>query len=422
LIAFGKNIKFEIGIYHVYGDNLTLLFMKIKPIFFLLFSVMLLLSSCSIARFFYWNFADINDYKKFRYLEVSKPETPFLFKKSSQGLSFDTISYDGTIYKFDDFFEKNKCTAFMIIKDDSILYEKYFLGRDQSSYVPSFSAAKSFVSALVGIAIEEGSIKSVQDPITDYIPELKNNDERFSKITIEHLLNMRSGILFKESYFNPFGNVAKSYYGLNLLGQLKKLKIKNDPDVDFEYISENTQILAFIVERATGKKLPEYLQEKIWQPLGMEYDATWSIDSKKHKEAKAFCCLNAVARDYAKFGRLYLNGGNWNGKQIVPEAWVKKSTTIDDNSKDLFYSYQWWHNVEYKKTDDTTGLSAKEKERLISRLGKTYLRIPMNDFFADGLLGQFIYVYPEKNVIIVRLGKASKVFWPKLFNKIAKEL
>lgn len=391
-------------------------------IIFFIITGMFFLVSCTVGRFFYWNFADINDYKKFKYLTVSKPETPFKFIKNSKGLPFDTISYNGTTYKFDDFFELNKSAAFLIIKNDTILYEKYFLDRNESSYVPSFSMAKSFVSALIGIAVSEGSIKSIHDPITNYIPELKKNDERFSKITIEHLLNMRSGILFKEKYINPFGNVAKSYYGRNLLAQLKKLKIKSEPDKKFEYISENTQILSFILEQATGEKIPEYLQEKIWKPLGMEYDATWSIDSKKHKEAKAFCCINAVALDFAKFGRLYLNGGKWNGKQIVPEEWVKKSTIIDDSSKDPFYSYQWWHNVDWEKTDDTTGLTTVEKSRLISRLGNTYLRIPMNDYFADGLLGQFIYIYPEKNIIIVRLGKASKIHWPKIMNKIAKEL
>lgn len=359
--------------------------------FLILITTTLFLCSCTIGRFFYWNFADINDYKKFKYLTVSKSETSFNFKKSSKGMSFDTISYGGITYKFDDFLEQNRCVAFMIIRNDSVLYEKYFQKRNEASYVPSFSAAKSFVSALIGIAIAEGSIKSVHDPITNYLPELKKNDERFSKITIEDLLNMRSGILFKESYFNPFGNVAKSYYGRNLLAQLKKLKIKTDPDKEFEYISENTQLLSFILERATGKKIPEYLQEKIWEPLGMEYNATWSIDSKKHKEAKAFCCINAVARDYAKFGRLYLNKGNWNGKQIVPEDWVKKSTVIDANSKDDFYTYQWWHYA-------------------------------ADDFYAQGLLGQYIYVYPSKNIIIVRLGERAKIKWALLFSDLCDAL
>ncbi len=385
------------------------------------------MQSCYVGRFFYWNFADINDYKKFPYMEISKPGTAFTFHKTSSSYKFDTIGYNKTTYPFDDFIKQNNSVAFLVIRNDTILYEKYFMDRDQSSYVPSFSMAKSFISALVGIAVSEGKIKSVQQPVTDYIPELKDNDENFSKITIENLLNMRSGILFKENYFSPFGNIAKGYYGQNLTGQIKKLKIKNDPDTEFEYVSENTQLLAFIVERATGKKIPEYLQEKIWQPLGMEYDATWSIDSRKHKEAKAFCCLNAVARDYAKFGRLFLNKGNWNGKQIIPEDWVKKSTVIDNNSKDLFYSYQWWHNIDYKKIEDTASIAGTEKKFIRTIKNKkdesvTYLRIPMNDFFADGFLGQFIYVYPEKNIIMIRLGKASKVNWTKIMNNIAQKL
>ena len=159
----------------------------------------------------------------------------------------------------------------------------------------------------------------------------------------------------------------------------------------------------------------------------MEYNATWSIDSKAHKEAKAFCCINACARDFAKFGRLYLNNGKWNGKQIVPEEWIKKSTTVNKNTKDYFYTYQWWHNVEWAKTNDTTKVTETGLSKKVSHTdknGKTvnYLQIPSNDFYAEGLLGQFIYVYPGKNIIIVRLGKQAKVNWQKLFKQIAKQL
>jgi len=409
--------------------------MKFLRFFSLLLFVSIMLSSCYIGRFFYWNFADINDYKKFKYTKVSKPAVPFTFKIGKTAKPFDTIRYNDVLYKFDDFIELNKSVAFLVIRNDSILYEKYFEGRDQASYVPSFSAAKSYVSALVGFAIADGAIKSVNQPITDYLPELLKNDARFSKITIRHLLNMRSGILFKEMYFNPFGNVARSYYGRNLYSQLKKLKIKEAPDKEFEYISENTQLLAFIVERATGKKLPDYLQEKIWQPLGMEYDATWSIDSKRHKEAKAFCCLNAVARDFAKFGRLYLHNGNWNGKQILPASWVKESTVINDSTRDNFYTYQWWHYADWSLMPDTAAANAagsKDNAGNIDTVtyknskGKmvTYLVKPdkAKDFFADGLYGQFIYVYPEKNIIIVRLGKQAKVNWPEIFSTIVEQL
>jgi CubicO group peptidase (beta-lactamase class C family) len=400
---------------------------KIKFIFPSLLTL-LLMQSCYVGRFVYWNLADIRDYKKFPYMMVDKPEQPFKFKTDTTKYKFDTITYKGVLYKFDDFLEKDKTVAFLIIKNDTILYEKYFDNYNEASIVPSFSAAKSYVGALAGIAIEEGYIKSVDQPITDFLPELKKNDERFSKITIENLLNMRTGILYKESYINPFGNVARSYYGKNLLGQLKRLKIKEDPDKEFEYISESPELLALIIERATGKKLTEYLQEKIWKPLGMEFDASWSIDSKKHKEAKAFCCLNARARDYAKFGRLYLNGGNWNGTQIIPEAWVKTSTQVNKDTKGFFYSYLWWHNVTWEKINDTTATVVKtDTTQLFSETDKkgvknTYLLKPMNDFFANGLLGQFIYVYPAKKVIIVRLGKSTHVGWTRIFYNLARSL
>ena len=401
-------------------------FLRFRFILFLMLTSFVF-NSCYVIRGIYWNFATINDYKKFYDLDVKKPDVPFTFKRSAKGLCFDTITYNHTLYKFDDFLDENKCVAFLIIRNDSILYEKYFDKRNDESIVPSFSASKSIVSALTGIAIADGKIKSVDQPITDYLPELLKQDERFSKITIKHLLNMRSGILYKESYLNPFGNTTKSYYGRDLLAQMKTLKIEGEPDKKFEYKSINVQLLSFIIERATGKKISDYLQEKIWQPLGMEYDATWSIDSKKNKEAKAFCCLNARARDFAKFGRLYLDKGNWNGKQIIPADWVDASTVVNKNTQNLAYTYLWWHNVEQTNVSDTTKAKGNDGSRIIGKKDKEgkmtyYVQKPMNDFYASGLLGQYIYVYPAKNVIIVRLGKSAKVGWTRLFNKIAKEL
>jgi CubicO group peptidase (beta-lactamase class C family) len=216
--------------------------------------------------------------------------------------------------------------AFLVIRNDSILYQWYRPGRDASMIVPSFSMAKSYVSALVGIAIGEGAIKNAGEPITNYLDYLDKN--KFSKITIQHLLDMQSGLHSIENYYNPFGDVAKYYYGRKLKKYTRRLKIKEEPGKNFEYISLNTQLLGLIVEKATGKSLTEYLQEKIWSQIGTEFDAGWSIDSKKYHTEKAFCCINARARDFAKFGRLYLRKGNWNGRQIVPEAWVEASATF----------------------------------------------------------------------------------------------
>jgi len=292
---------------------------------------------------------------------------------------------------FDDFLEDHKTVAFLIIKNDSIYYEKYFNGYKQESIVPSFSMAKSVTSILIGCAIDDGLIKSVDEPITNYLPQLKKNG--LEKVTIKHLLQMTSGINFNESYINPFGHAASFYYGRKLRNSVNKLKLKNEPGTKFNYISGNTQVLGMILENVLkGKTITDYLQEKIWLPLGMEYDASWSIDKKKDGIEKTFCCINAGARDYAKIGRLYMNKGIWNGKQIVSTNWVNQSTKIDTSEGSAaYYQYQWW---------------------LPSKNG---------DFIANGILGQFIYVHPAKNLIMIRLGKNNGgVQWWQFFQKIAE--
>ena len=358
----------------------------------------LLVSSCHVGRFFVWNFADIKDYKKFASVPIANdPNT--IFKFTNPGADFKMpfknprLTMNGKEVPFEEALEKEGTAAFLIIRQDTILYEHYFKGFDTASIVPSFSAAKSYVSALLGIAIDEGLIASVDDTITSYIPELPAVP--YANITLRDLLDMRSGLKFNESYINPFGHVAKSYYGTNLKKFTAALKAKMEPDSSFEYISVNTQLIGWAIENATGKHLSEYLEEKIWKPLGMEYPATWSIDSKKHRTEKAFCCLNARARDYAKFGRLFLNKGNWNGTQIISEEWIDESLTFD---KQRFYSYQWWRRARREESKQ-------------------------QDFYANGFLGQYIYVNPKKSLIIVRLGKKDgDIYWPQLFQALSDKL
>ena len=359
-----------------------------------------LLSSCHVGRFFIYNFADIRDYKKFPKQIIKKQDQPFLFSAQAPGDSVRLpkhISTKRKSYDFENFLRKSKSVAFLVIRNDSLLYQYYGQGYTGSSIVPSFSMAKSFVSMLLGIAIDEGAIKDVHEPITKYLPELTNAG--MDKVTIEDLLNMRSGIRFNEGYLNPFGDVAKYYYGQNLKKYIRQLGVGSSPDEKFQYKSVNSQLLCMIVERAVHKPLGEYMEEKVWRYIGAEYDASWSVDSKRDNEIKGFCCFNARARDFAKIGRLYLNNGNWNGRQIVSEKWVKRSTDAN-NKNGGFYSYQWWHTLDH----DAKGT------RTIS-----------GDFFADGLLGQFIYVYPQKNIVIVRLGKKEGVhIWPTLMKEIAR--
>ena len=363
--------------------------LKIKSIKFTLFLgiAAALLPSCQLGRFVFYNFADIHDYKIFPSRPLKATASPFSFQTTNAGKFPKELNN----VPFDKYLEKNNTVAFLIIRNDTIQYENYFKGYDKQRIVPSFSMAKAITSMLIGCAIDDALIQSVNEPITTYIPELKKNG--FEKVTIKHLLQMTSGIKFNESYINPFGDAASFYYGLNLRKQIKKMKLQSEPGKKFDYVSGNTQLLGLVLERSLkGKTITSYLQEKVWTPLGMEYDASWSIDRKKNGLEKTFCCLNARARDFAKIGRLYKNKGNWNGKQIVSQKWVEESTKFDTTDGSAsFYQYQWW------------------------------LPTPNEDFMAEGILGQFVYVNPSKDLIIVRLGKnEGKANWWALFTSLAK--
>lgn len=375
--------------------------MKNKKWVYFLVAIILVLITFSflpkhIGRYFYWNLADLNDYKKFPSLPIEKSKNSFAFFEPGHNLEFNIPKKFGPANKwdtFDHFLEKKKAVAFLVIRNDSLLYENYFAGYDETSIIPSFSTSKSFVSALVGIAIDEGYIYSPNQSITFFLKELKSPE--FDKITIEDLLNMRSGIKFNEEYYSPFADMAKYYYGTELEKYISNLTVEEPPDIHYNYISVNTLLLSLIVERATNTKLNIYCQQKLWKPLEMEFDASWSIDSEENQTIKSFCCINARARDFAKFGRLYLNNGNWNGNQVVPEKWVKTSRSILNDSKDSQgypYTYQW-------------------------RVLKS------GCFFAKGVLGQYIFVNPDKNLVFLRMGKNyGDVDWADLFLELSKQL
>ena len=352
--------------------------------------IIVITSSCKLGRFAYYNFADITDHKIFPYRTAEKSDEPFIYPVAEEGKHPKTITLGEKELTFEEYLEKNKTVAFLIIKNDTIQYEKYFNDYNQSSVVASFSMAKSVTSILIGCAIADGYIKSVDEPITNYIPELKENG--LEGVTIENLLQMTSGIKFKESYANPFGDAATYYYGRNLEKAIFKRELESEPGEEYSYSSGDTQILGMILQRALkDKTITAYLEEKIWKPLGMEYDATWSLDKKDGLE-KTFCCINARARDFSKIGRLYLNKGKWGSKQIVPEEWVERSITPDTETGVKYYKYQWW------------------------------LPTQNGDFMAKGILGQYVYVNPDKNLIIVRLGKNyGNVNWSELFVGIAEK-
>lgn len=398
----------------------------IKRIPFVIITI-LLVTSCHTARFVKWNFVNQDDYKKFDNITIKKGTTPFNFFEhtinSSINLPKTIKTHKNEILTFDKAVSEDKTIALLIIKNDSILYEKYFYDFDKNSVQASFSMSKSFLSSLIAIAIDEGKIKTVNDSITKYLPNL--DKEKFGRITIEHLLDMRSGILSKKDFLNPFGQIVKMYYGKNLRKYMNDIEIKQAPGLEYEYSNVNSQLLAIILENVTKKSVAENLEANLWKPLGMENDALWSVDSKKNNMVKAFCCMSATARDYAKIGRLYLNKGKWKNKQIIPENWVNKTTTFTNTKNDFRYSYHWKHAITYEVTNKDT----KYPDLYVdggyfidhNNNKNNFIIHPYPAFFAVGILGQFTYVYPEKNIIIVRLGKQDKLInWEELFKEIVE--
>lgn len=356
--------------------------------------LLLFLSSCTLIKTLkYWS-PGIEDGEKFPARLLSASKEPYYFPERPGPAVIDPRRFSvPNRLSFEDFLQRNNTVAFVIIRNDSLIYEKYFDGLTKDSAVLSFSISKVFTSALIGLAINDQLIGSVEDPVTNYLPVMRKNG--FDKVTIKHLLQMTSGIRFREDKGSPFHEDAKFYYGSNLTKRALNLKLVRTPGAKFEYASGNTQLLGLILQRALkNKTITEYLQEKIWNPLGMESAAQWNTDRKNKGIEKMFCCLNATARDFAKFGNLYLHKGKFKNKQIVPEQWARQSVTADTtDGGSQNYKYQWW-------------LSSKTKE-----------------FFAEGIINQFIYVNPEKNLVMVKLSKGYGVYnkWT-FFGDIARQL
>lgn len=371
-------------------------------------------SNTTVGRVLRYGPANVNHYKAFPYSEFSNEEP--LFKFGENNLEsvvksrFAEAKYGNKVVgDLDQFLEKTDTTSFIVIYKDNIIFERYYNGYTRESTVTSFSVAKSFVSALIGIAIEEGYIKSLNDPITDYLPELKERDIRFSEIKIIDLLHMSSGLGYKE----PPDDIH-TYYAPDLRKlALEKIKIEENPGENFLYNNYNPLLLGMIIERATNSSVSEYMEEKIWKRTGMEFKGSWSVDANNFEKMESG--INCKAIDFAKFGRLYLRKGNWNGKQLIPSGWIVASTAPyfpDDKNyypeKIFFreyrgyYSLMWWG---------------------IQREDSSY------DFYAAGNHGQYIYVSPDKELIIVRNGISygkdmdgdNINWWPIVFYQFANQ-
>jgi CubicO group peptidase (beta-lactamase class C family) len=362
-----------------------------------------------------WGDASVFDYLAFRSRELKASRHPFHFSRAPRdqrvAASLATMEYlpGKRVGDVDRFLTRSATTSFLVIKDDVLIYEKYFNGYQKDSIVTSFSTAKSFGSTLVGIAIDEGTIGSVRDPITKYLPELAKRDPRFAQITIQDLLLMSSGLRYNED--QPDHDNDVTYHAADLRqAALEKTAVVDVPGKHWHYNNYHPLLLGMTLERVTGMPVTAYLQEKLWEPLGMEYPGSWSINGDEDGLEKMESGINARAIDFAKYGRLMLNDGQWQRKQIVSAAWVEQATQPQERlpsyygdepffvSEGHYYQYFWW------------GMKRPG--------GKS-------DFYAVGNKGQYIYVSPQKRVIIVRNGfdfgiPSSR--WLRLFYQLADRL
>jgi len=340
-----------------------------------------------------WQESDAFDWQKFPERPLHAVSTAYHFEAAPDPRVAELFGQLSGTDNWDRFLEENHTQAFLVIQDGKILYENYFNDTRRDSIVTSFSVAKSFTSALIGIAIDEGFIEGVDDPVTMYLPELAERDPRFNDVTIRHLLLMASGLEYVE--FRPLlfnsDDILTSYYPDQRKISLENTHIIDPPGQYFHYNKYHPQLLGMILERATGMTVTDYLQTRIWDKLGMEFDGSWSLDSKTSDFEKMETGVNARAIDFVKFGVLFLNHGNWQGTQVISEAWVKESTQpllpqdYDEYYPEWFaslpgqayYQYMWWGTV---RDEDSY------------------------DFNAGGDKGQLIYVSPQKNLVIVRNG------------------
>ena len=366
-----------------------------------------------VYRVLVWQQSDAFDWQKFPSHAVQAAPTAYHFESAPDPHAKELFEQLAGAKDWNSYLEAKGTQSFIVIQNGKIIYENYFNNTHRDSIVTSFSVAKSFDSALIGKAIEEGYIKSVDDPVTVYLPELALRDARFKKISIRNLLMMASGLDYEK--FRPLllnsDDILTTYYP-----DQRKIALENTNIIDpagqyFQYNKYHPQLLGMILERATGMPVSRYLQTRIWDKVGMEYGASWSTDSKSSDFEKMETGVNARAIDFAKLGVLYLNGGNWQGTQVISKAWVDESTQpyipntyneyYNDWTKSLpgrgYYKFMWWG---------------------MARDGSGY------DFTAEGDKGQFIYVSPGKNLVIVRNGTEYGIpseEWLKMFYMFASQ-
>jgi CubicO group peptidase (beta-lactamase class C family) len=366
----------------------------------LLFAV--LAAGCTSYRIIRHRYPDARNTALFPVRTIHKAAAPFVFARAATPRTdLDTVSVrmpDARMVPFREYLESHSILAFLVIRNDTILYENYRAGHTADRLHITFSVSKSILSALIGIALGEGAIRSLDDPVTAYLPELRGKPA-FEGVTVRHLIDMKSGLRFTETgngLISDFrSDDARIYYAADLRKYLANSRRELPPGTQWDYKDSDAELLGWVLSAATKQTVSAYAEQKLWKKIGAEHDATWSLDHADGQE-RVSSGFNATARDLARFGRLYLNGGSWNGEQVVPAEWAARSAAVDPSRAEpevvtwwkMQHTLYWWHAIHPKS----------------------------GDFFADGSNGQRIYVDPATRTVIVQLANDSNQDFP--FRKI----
>ena len=345
--------------------------------------------SSQLARAVVWGDSQFGDQDRFPLRPMEASSEPITFELMSDSPVDDYVD-QASEESLARILESTGTTAFIVIHGDDLLYEGYFNGSSRVAMQTSFSVAKSFVSTLIGTAIDDGFIVDLDEPVTNYIPELLDRDANFSNITLRHLLTMTSGLSFNEGW-SPWADPANTYHGTDLRSAVITIPtIEGPPGRVFDYNDWNVILLGLVLERASGMSVADYTAARLWQPMGSEADGSWSLDSERHGFEKMFVGVNGTAIDFAKLGWLYLHEGRNGDQQIVPMSYVAEATRLDTTTDPAReYQYLWWIDHDH------------------------------SSYYAHGDHGQFIYVDPTANLVIVRHGHNGDFDWTDFMGRLA---
>ena len=337
-----------------------------------------LIQGCTFTKTVVHNFADLDDHRIFdnRLVETAGAASRLrtLPRPPRFIAEMKVPDENGKPWELGAYLDDTNTAAFVVMHEDRIVYERYSRGFDEKSLLNSFSIAKSIMATLVGIAVSEGRIASLDATVADYRPDFAGTP--YGAVTLKSLLTMTSGMGDAPSILP---GRSQYYYGDDLHDVLEHSAPESRPANGWRYSEADVQMLGFVLEAAVGTSVSAYLAEKLWKPLGMESQALWALDREGGME-KTFCCISARARDFARFGRLYLDSGRWNGAQVLPANWADRSVLPGVRTLDGYtHQHLWW---------TPEGIEG--------------------DFYAYGHNGQYVYVNPKARVVIVKFSETNR--------------